>query len=240
MRLHCAVTVGVALASASGAAFGGVLFTYEDPNAKNQEFRVFAPQKQGDNGTIQFDSEQVLRLRIDASEEQPGAVVEVDARLSFIDMIVGPASQVGNSLIGQSAGRFEFRTADEDNELIIAGEFEDGVLLTLFDAGSQQTAMNEAGGTLVLTPGPALFTILLEQADYALPGIDPNGPSSAAWGLANIDEINPSSLLGEGPGRYFPDFDADSAFVGRFEVPAPGAVVLTGLSGLALVARRRR
>jgi len=237
----------LALLSAGALAIGsvanaGVLFTYDDPNALNQEFKVFAPAGPGNPGTIDFDSTQTLRLRIDATEEQGGAIVEVDAHLFFFDMIVGPVSLVGNSLVGISAGAFEFRTAGDD-ELIIRGEFDDGILLTLFGSGSQQTARNEAGGSLVLTPGQALFD-LLDSVGYTLPGIAAGGPSSSAWSLADInEEVNPDTLVNRGTNpneMYFPTFDADSAFVGRFTVPTPGSVVMVGLAGAMALGFRRR
>lgn len=240
MRSFDLAWVSAGALAIGSVANAGVLFTYDDPNALNQEFKVFAPDGPGNPGTIDFDSTQTLRLRIDASEEMGGAIVEVDAHLFFFDMTVGPVTQVGNSLIGISQGAFEFRTADTD-ALIIRGEFDDGVLLTLFGSGSQQTARNESGGSLVLTPGAALFD-LLDSVGYTLPGIAPEGPSSSAWSLVDInEEITPQTLVsrGENPEEmYFPTFDADSAFVGRFEVPAPGAVSLLALS--ALVAARRR
>lgn len=242
MRSHCISAFGVLTLIASSGVHASILFTYEDPDSSTQEFTVHQPAMPGEMGSVHFDSTMTISLRIDAGEEMPGAVTHVDVNLFFHDWTIGTVTQVSNVYIADTAGVFEFRRVS-DGELVLRGEFGDGTLLTLFGSGSQQTARNEAGGTLVLSPGPALFDELL-SVGYALPGIAEEGPSSASWSLADIDTlITPETLVLMGDqqeGPFFPSFGSDSAFVARATVPTPGPAAALTLTGVLCLARRRR
>ena len=233
-----------ASAGVSAAASGAILFSYEDPTALMREFNHLAPTMAGQPGTLTYDNSVIHRFVIDASEEAPGVRVTVDATLHFIGMTTGPVTQVGNLFAAETAGSFEFRTTDPMPQVILSGTFSDGVLTTFFGSGSSTAARNDIGGTLLLTAGPALFSIL-SNAGYNLPveGFA-DSPASASWSLVNIQEpINANTLVSfpGDPDKYFPNFAADNAFVARAVVaPTPGALSLAGLAAMAVLAPRRR
>lgn len=242
----------VAVIALCGSASGGILFSYEDPDALVQEFLHFQPTSFGELGRLDYDSGITIRLTIDASEEQAGARTTVDATLTFINMTLGPVTQIGSSFIAQAAGRFEFRLVGAQtqgvpvSDLIFSGDFNDAALFTLFGSGSLNAAKNVDGGSLVLSAGPSLFTILTNDTGYQLPagGFDPNGQSSAAWSLAQIsDPINSQTLVSfpGSPDQFLPSFNAEAAFVARAEVvPAPGVLGLLVVGGTPVAFRRRR
>lgn len=243
-----AVCGALAVAVCAGAGNAAILFTFEDPSASVKEFQVFAPPGIGQPGSLLYNPNISVNLTIDASQESPGARVTLPARLFFLSMTVGPVTQVGNTFIGQTSGAFEFRLppgGPNPGKVILRGEFNDATLSTFFGTGSHLAAKNTEGGSLLLTAGSALPGILA-GVGYALPGggFDPNGPSSAAWSLTGINStVKADTLVGfpPNPDKYFPNFAADSAFVGAATViPTPGAVTFVGVAtGLVLVRRRR-
>lgn len=250
----------IAAIGASGAAEAAIIFTYEAPQVIAREFGYQAPGGSLDAGSLAFATDVVLGFTIDATQEG-GPRFTVPATLHFADPIennfVGPV-EGGNGFYRATASlNFEFRIATPRGGLasnvLLAGQFFDGRLTTFLGSGSVVTAQNDAGGTLRLEAGPALFAALLDQ-DFVLDpgGFAVEGPASAAWSLADFSRtIGDSDLVevprgsdGKGPEKgsdfYLPDFQARSSFVASATVvPAPGMISVSLLSGALLLRRRR-
>ena len=249
----------IAAIGASSAAEAAIVFTYEAPQVQAREFGYQQPGGSLDAGSLAFATDVIIDLTIDATQEG-GPRITVPATLHFADPsannFVGPVAG-GNGFYRATASLdFEFRlvnpVAGFGSNVLLAGQFFDGRLTTFLGSGSVVSAQNNAGGTLRLFAGDALYDVLGE-ADFSLDpgGFAAEGPASVAWSLADFSRtISDNDLVeftprGEdgGGGKsdfYLPDFQARSSFVASATVvPTPGWIGVAILSGAMLLRRRR-
>lgn len=238
---RCALCAIVAASGTmTGAAQAAILFSYEDPTALVQEFVYTQPAMVGGLGSLTYENDVIHNFVIDARQEFPGARVTVQATLN-LTADVGPVTQVSNLFVASTAGSFEFLTTEMTPRVILSGTFSDGTLTTFFGSGSATAARNDIGGSLVLTAGPALFDILADLGYTDFPGLG-LAPASASWSMVNIsEEISPATLVQFEDDLFFPDFDADNAFVAQATVlPTPGSLALIAGAWVVSFASRRR
>ena len=220
---------GCGAAALTAAASGGVSFTFDDPGS-GAEFIHMGPTVGDPFGTISFRSDLPVDLVVTDDAALPGdaplatfsSFFEVDWVVDAIFTAAGDPVQAA-----EISGTFVWRDAGTD-EVILSGEFVDSAIVAFGSAGSVVTSSAPSGGALEYTAGQPLIDAGVSSL------LD---PQDAAWTLTDLAFAGASVVEVDGE-RFFNTFTSNAAFTGTSEIPAPGALVLAGLAGLATLRRR--
>jgi len=228
IRSLCAVTaVGVFAFSANAAS---IFLTYADPPGELSVHHETAGPG-GSFSTLTVGTQ--VDLAIDLTDFGMGEVDFLGATFNKT-VNIGSVTEVQPGLFIANAtdGFFEF--LDGDNNFIAGGTYglggASGAAFILTASGNLTANASFVGGDLEYTVGSFLQGIL----DAENLTIDV-GSADASWTLT---AITPDAFVtNEG---FFSTFDSNGSFTGTIEtIPAPGAVALLGLGGLAATRRRR-
>ncbi|MGP1347402.1 MAG: hypothetical protein ACTS3F_12150 [Phycisphaerales bacterium] len=236
--LIAAAIAGTAVSASNASVF----LTFSDPPG-GREVEYVAPTAGGNTfGVLTADATVDLEIDLSAVTGNPADVL-VFTGASFSHTVnIGEVTVVTPTFFeaGLSNGSFSFFTSGGD--LIFNASYDDGGAFIF----------NAAGGVSTSNPGSALAFNTGAGFVSALPG------TLAGDGLVDLEALDSSFtltalLFSSGlklvsldndnngvPEFYFNDFEANSAYTGTaLLVPAPGAIALAGLAGIAAFRRRR-
>ncbi len=230
-RLGVGAAVAFALAGAAEAAF---MFTFDDPvGGKEMSFTPTSPSA----GSIAYDPTATVDLVVSDDSGILGGELNFETNLVMdIDVTdIGPSIDVPGAITASISGIFEFRMTGLRGSLaLLRGSFNDGSLLQVSSAGALITT-SDTGSLTYEAFGP-----LADQlASLGVPAFI--APSDAVFTLTAIEpllQFSETTLRG-GSGDL-PAFEANAAFTGTTNIPAPGALATVALGGLFAARRRRR
>jgi len=219
-----------AAAVSAGAAHASVSITFDDPGS-GPEFTHTAPTSGGGTGDLDFRADLPVDLQLVGTGAAAGlGTVNFSAFLET-DFAVGAITSPIGSPFASASLTGSFRWVEEGTgTVILEGAFVDAAVITFGISGSIITNSDITGGSLAYTPGAGLIGLGITTL------ID---PQDAVWTLTDVNFANGQSIIDVDNERFFNDFDANAAFTGTAEVPAPGAAALAMLAGAAAIRRRR-
>lgn len=234
-----ALVAAAGIATCAATAHGAIFFTFSDPVGARQV--TYSENPGSMFGSMSYSSDAVVNLIVDGSEEGMPAALVYETRLEM-NISVGQATALpnapgafasplfGNFIFYQQFGGPAFATGDpRGEEEILRGTFDSAIMLTVGGAGALITTSENQFGLSYTASGA-----LLDQINaVGIPQLF--GFKDAVFTLT---DVLPTLSIGDS-GRLT-DFTANAAYTGTAEVPAPGAVGLLALSGLAAARRRRR
>ena len=223
-------TMCAAVALCSGSALASINLTFDDPGT-GAEFTHVAPGGPGGTGDMTFRNDLPVDLELTGNGTSAFLGTQNYSAFFVADFEVGevtsnPALPFVQASIG---GSFSWVDANT-NEVILSGTFVDAAVITFGISGTVITSSDITGGALAYTAGQPL----IDQGVTTL--VD---PQDAVWTLTNIVFDGGQQVVDFGSERFINSFNANVAFTGSVEIPAPGAVVLAGFAGVAAVRRRR-
>ncbi|MDX2132807.1 MAG: hypothetical protein SFY69_12225 [Planctomycetota bacterium] len=224
-----AVLASLATLAASGLAQAAFVSFASDTNPAGPTFRGFPVGAA--LGRLQDDAPVSVNFLVDLDEQGPGGPVSIPATFDF-DATLNSYAYAGGVHVYNTSGYFQFNEA-AGGGLILRVEWQNGAFTSL---GPGPNALGPSGSVLsnsaadpsmVITTGGILGGIIASGRD-----------NSFAFTLTDLFDLARNPVPVQNGGNIGAEFTAEGSFSGRV-VPTPGALVLLGLGGLAIVRRRR-
>jgi uncharacterized protein (TIGR03382 family) len=233
MHRECFACALVATVGLAMPASGTVYFTFDDPDT-GLEVRHEQPTSGGDPfGTMTYaeGGAPTVDFIVDVSDESfavGDGLHTFECELRWTNWEVMPVTDLGLVRTSSVRGEFEFYDINE-NQTVLTGSFEMGMVVESMSAGSVITASE---GDLTYAPGEALTDIY--------PALQFTPFWDGVYTLTDIT-FDDQPTVDVDNETYFGSFRANAAFTGTTQaiIPTPGALALAGL-GLAAITRRRR
>ena len=229
-----ALIAAAGIATCAASAHGAIFFTFSDPVGAREV--SYSENPGGLAGLMSYSSDATVNLIVDGAEEGMPSPLVYETRLEM-NISVGQANAVPGvpgSFASPIGGEFIFYLRDDApfargcSEIeILRGTFDGGGLVALAGAGAVITT--DDVGLVYTASGPLLQEINMVGINQLFGAFD---------AVFTLTDITPNINIGNS-GRLG-DFTANAAYTGTAAVPAPGAVGLLALSGLAAARRRRR
>lgn len=212
------------------SANAGLAFSFSDPVPGKQLFNTQANQAGPGTGVLSYDSNAPLGFFVDGSTE-PNSFTHLwtNARMQM-SMTLYAGSSAGGIFSAPVAGYFRIYDATSGED-ILRGDASGGAFLRV--SGTSSILLSSDSG-FSYTFGAQLLSALAATGNG---GRLPMDPQEGVFTLTDAVAVGGGSLIG--PGGVVRSFEANASFSGNAATtPAPGAIALMALSGLA--GRRRR
>ncbi len=225
-RAVLVAAVGLPCAMAHGAIF----FTFQDPGPSRE---VSVAQNQDDSMTFTYSFDDTVSLFFTSDMGEIPNTTFGETRLTMnLTTSTTPLVDQPGLLVAEISGEFVFEDVSGDDPIIIMnGLFNEAVATLLMGQfmGKIEASGSATGdsvvGSLELFAGDALLDILA-------PGESLGGRMTSSFAF--------SELSGTPDGDGLLKMTGSAAFTGSSEIiPAPGALGLLGLGGMAISRRRR-
>lgn len=212
------------------SAHAGLAFSFSDPVPGRQLFNTQANQAGPGTGILSYDSSATIGFFVDGSSE-PNSFTHLwsNARMEM-SMTLYAGSTVGGIFNAPVAGYFRIFDATSGLD-ILRGDASGGAFLRV--SGTSSILLSSDSG-FNYTFGAQLLSALAASGNG---GRLPMDPQEGVFTLTDAVAVGGGSLIGAG--GVVRSFEANASFSGNASTtPAPGAIALLALSGLA--GRRRR